>query len=261
MPFLDKDDVKIHYAAWDEGTGPWVTLVNGYTRTLTDFRAMAKALSENGFRVITFDNRGAGKAECPPAFSLDDIGDDILELWNHFKVEKGSLLGISYGGAIATTLAAKIPERMEKLIVVSTPASEEFVSNEMKGPSKNPRRFISDITMYFSEDFLKKNKILVDGFFRQTLRTFQEPDTALGARAQRESMAELNLSDALKQIHCPTLVLHGEKDRIVNLESSQFIAKNIPNAKLEILPGIGHLLLAEIPREFYQRVIHFLKES
>lgn len=261
MPFLELDEVKIHYATWDKNEGPWVTLVNGYTRTLTDFRAMAKSLCEQGFRVVTFDNRGAGKAECPPVFSLEEIGDDILALWEKFQVERGSLLGISYGGAIAATLAARIPERIEKLILVSTPVSVDYLSCEIQGPAKNPRRFISDITQYFSEDFLKKNKILVDGFFRQTLKTFQEPDTALGARAQRESMAELNLAELLPKISCPTLILHGEKDRIVNLESAKFLAAHLKSSKLEILPGIGHLLLAECPREFYQRVGQFLREG
>lgn len=260
MPFIEKEDLKIHYAAWQEGEGAWVTLVNGYTRTLTDFRAMAKSLSERGFRVLTFDNRGAGKAECSPVFTLEEIGDDILTLWAELKIAKSSVLGISYGGTVAATLAAKVPERVEKLILVSTPVSAEYLSSEIQGPARNPRRFISDITQYFSEDFLKKNKLLVDAFFRQTLKTFQEPDTALGARAQRDSMAELDLAPLLPKILSPTLVLHGEKDRIVNLESSQFLAKHIPHAVFEAVPGVGHLLLAECPREFYQRVIAFLKE-
>lgn len=232
-------------------------MVNGYTRTLVDFRALAKYLSERGFRVLTFDNRGAGKAECPPVFTLDEIGDDILSLWTHLKIEKSSLLGISYGGAIATLLAARVPERINKLMLVSVPVSEEYIAREMRGPAKDPRRFHLNMLHYFSKPFLTKNKLLVEGFIRQNMRTFQEPDTALGARAQRESMAELNLSEFLPKIKVPTLVMHGSEDYVVSKDSAKKISELIPNSQLEITPDIGHLYLAEAPLVLYRKASEF----
>lgn len=258
MPFLEKGDVKIHYNVWDAGIGPWVTLVNGYTRTLTDFKAMAKFLAERNFRVITFDNRGAGKAECPPVFTLDDIGDDILELWEHFQVGQSHLLGISYGGAIAATLAARVSDRVQKLVLVSTPVAAEYLTVEADAPSRDPRRFVQENTKYFSKKFLDTNKLLIDGFLRQTLKVFQDPDTSLGARAQRESMTDLDLNPLLSNIRARTLILHGEEDRVVGLESAKFLASKIPNAELTVIPEVGHLLLAECPRLFYEKVADFL---
>lgn len=258
MPFLESEDAKIHYAVWAEGTGPWITLVNGYTRTLVDFRAMGKYLSERGFRVLTFDNRGAGKTESPPIFSIEDIGEDLLRLWKHLGAERSHLLGISYGGTIALTLAARKPEQISKLVLVSVPLAETYVAKELRGPSRDMRKFQINMLQYFSKGFLAKNKILVEGFMRQNLKMFQDPESGMGARAQRESLQGLNLIESARKVKNETLILHGDEDYVVSPESAKELATLIRGSKLEMFPGIGHLLLAECPLDFYKKVEEFI---
>lgn len=259
MPFLQRDEeVRLFYETWGEGDR-WITLVNGYTRPLTDYKAMGRYLSERGWRVLAFDNRGTGKTDYPPVFTITDIGEDILALWTHLGCTASHLLGISYGGAIAATLAATHPAPLKSLALVSTPFSEGFLAAEKAGPVRDPRKFALLMTRYFSPEFVAKNQMLVQGFIRQVAKTFQEPESALGARAQRESMEELDLSLALSEIRVPTLVIHGEMDRIVGVDSGRKIAGTVPNAQLEILPGIGHLMLAESPTKLYETAENFFR--
>lgn len=259
MPLLERDeDVRIYFETHGEA-GPWVTLVNGYTRPLTDFRAMVRYLTERGRRVLMFDSRGVGKTDYEAGFSMDDIAEDVLALWKHLEISKSHLLGISYGGAIAAMLAAKRPPELDKLMLVSTPRDAQFIRGELDGPPRDPRRFTFQFTRYFSPAFLKSNQILVQGFLRQLARTFQEPESALGARAQRESMQEMDLVPLLSAIKAPTLIIQGDQDGVVPVESGKQLANGISGATLDVVEGAGHLLLVEAPLRLYETIDRFFK--
>jgi len=262
MPFLEiSEELRIFHEVTGE-SGPWITLINGHTRPLSDFKSMSRYLSERGWRVLSFDARGVGKTDCPAGFSLEDIGSDVLALWDHLKIEKSAVLGISFGGTIAMTLAGSLaPQRVSSLLLVSTAASEGFLTIEKEDPPRDPKRLIMNVTRYFSKEFAVKNQMIVQGFIRQVARTYQDPEMALGARAQREAMQEFDLLPLLPQITAPSLVLHGEEDKIVPVQSAKIIAARIPGARLEAFPGIGHLLLVEMPIKFYEKIHAFLQET
>lgn len=259
MPFLERsEEVRIYFETAGE-SGHWVTLVNGYTRPLSDFKAMARYLAERGFRVLTFDTRGVGKTDYPPGFSLDDLADDIQALWKHLNVDASHLLGISFGGTIAATLAGRKPTELKKLALVSTALREEDLASSVITPSRDPRRFMADMTRYFSPEFLAKNQMLVQGFIRQVGRTFQEPESALGARAQREAFSEFDISPLLPEIAAPTLVVHGDADKVVAIASAKKIAAGIPGAKFQAFEGKGHLLLVESAVALYETISTFFQ--
>ncbi len=93
MPYLERDNAKIYYEVWGD-SGPWVTLVNGHTRTMRDFRAMGYYLNERGWRALAIDNRGSGRTESPLDFTIDMMADDIEALWNELDIDESHLLGI-----------------------------------------------------------------------------------------------------------------------------------------------------------------------
>lgn len=261
MPQLEiSEDTRIYYET--AGTeGPWITLINGHTRPLSDFKSMTRYLVERGNRVLSFDNRGVGKTDCPAGFSLEDIAKDVVALWDHLQIPKCTVLGISFGGTVALTLASETaPDRVERLLLVSTAISDEHLSVEKEAPPRDPRRLIMNMTRYFSLEFAQKNPMIVQGFIRQVARTYQDPELALGARTQRDAMEHFDFAPALEKIRARTLVLHGEKDQIVPVESAKKIAAGIPKAKLETFP-VGHLLLVEMPVAFYERIQTFTREQ
>src|SRR5690606_38522224 len=97
MPFLDASDIRIYYETAG-ATGPWVTLVNGYSRPGDDFRVMARHLSRHGMRVLYLDNRGAGQTQASLDFHFSDFVDDVVRLWDALEIRQSHLLGISLGG-------------------------------------------------------------------------------------------------------------------------------------------------------------------
>lgn len=261
MAFLQRsEDVRLNYEVKkaESAAHGWVTLVCAYTRTLTDYKAMGRYLSERGWNVLSFDNRGSGKTDTNPDFTLDDMAEDILALWDEIKIEKSSLVGISLGGAIGVTLAARLPAALEKLCLVSTPVDGSALGSEAREAPKNAKQLAARIARHFSPAFLAKNQLLVQGFIRQMGRAFQEPDSALGARAQRDAVRDMDLLPLLDSIAVPTLVIHGGADLIVNVSSAKQIASSISKARLEIVPEMGHLLLAECPVRLYELVAGFL---
>ena len=103
MSTLICDGAEIYYEEVNPNSSNVVTLVNGHTRTSSDFRMMARILGEAGLRVLALDNRGAGKTKVSRPFSIDDFCNDVVALWDALKIQSSSLLGISMGGFISIT--------------------------------------------------------------------------------------------------------------------------------------------------------------
>jgi len=98
---------------------------------------------------------------------------------------------------------------------------------------------------------------LIRGMAKQIAKSVAEGDFARLSDMQREAMANLDLSASTARISVPTLVIHGEEDKIIPVPSAEELAAAIKGAQLALLPGAGHLLLAERPRELYKLVADF----
>ena len=103
MPWLEQSETKIHYERFGE-KGPWVTLVNGYTRSGADFKFLAKFLVSHGHQVLVLDNRGCGKTQCDAGFTLKDMAEDIIAIWQQENIDKSVLnqveIQVKYEGYI-----------------------------------------------------------------------------------------------------------------------------------------------------------------
>ncbi len=255
MPHWETKGARIQYETVGEAGG-WITLVNGHTRTLRDFRAMGNYLSDRGWRVLSLDNRGSGGSESEGAFTLDDMAGDVLGLWRALGIAKSHLLGISMGGMIAMTLAARRPAELTGLALVSTVTrwdpkrAESFVGKSMP-------EIEAEMVRYFSPAFAEKQKFLIRSLVRDLGKAFQDPAVAAKTTAQRRAMEAFDMRDGLGKITVPAAVLHGAEDLVAPLDEARALASGISGARLEIFPGVGHLLLAESARKFYEVAANF----
>jgi len=256
MPYLERNDTKVYYEVWGEGSGPWMTLLNGFTRGLTDFRSLGHHFTTLGWKVLALDNRGAGKTEGPLNFTLKDSVDDIQAVWTQVGCAKSHVLGISYGGLLAMHVAVAAQSNVASLSLVSTTARSQFLRLDAEGAS-NHHESEASLMRYFSPTFIKGHKILVRSLAKEMVKAFNEPEKLAKAQAQRNAMGTFNILPALSELRVPVLIVHGSDDRVVDIGAAGEIAQKVPHAKFEVLDGNGHLLLAEAPKRLYEIVEKF----
>ena len=253
MPHLETDGANVFYEVWPAAAGtPWVTLLNGHARSLDDFRSMAAALNRRGFSVLSLDNRGSGKTEAFRKFSLRDIAADVRAVWKKVKCAKSHLAGFSYGGAVAMTVASERPPELEKLALISTRATWDIALPNVAAPN-----FAEEIAKYFSKDFFEAQKSFITHFGAEVQKRAQDPDKRQGIAWQREAVEGMDLLPQLTKITAPTLIIHGDEDRIVPYASAELIRKAIPGARLLTYPQVGHLPLVQCATKLFDDVATF----
>lgn len=259
MPKLTHNDAVLNFETWGEH-GPWLTLLNGYTRPYNDFRMMARHLQEHGLRVLALDNRGAGLTISRQGFSMHDMLQDVVALWNELKITKTALLGISMGGFLAQQLALDHRHTVTKLVLVSTAPDQEYLTRETLAWTTNENEVMEKMLPYFTPEFFARNQTLVKAMVKQITRAVETGDFAVRAAQQKSAISGFGTQDRLAEITVPTLVIHGSDDRIIDPRAARALASGIKGAKLEIFEATGHLLLAEAPRRLYQCVLDFIQD-
>lgn len=260
MSFIERSGAKLFFEHLPS-EGPekaLVTLVNGHTRSSGDFRIMARHLNAAGITCVILDNRASGKSESYQPFKLKDMQDDVLAVWKELKVEQSSLLGISMGGFICQGLAIEHPERVAKLILVSTAADPKWIKSTGGGWINSGSMVEEKLASYFAPGFVEQNPILFSTMVKQTKAAIAEGNFAAKSNLQRDALEGISWSHKLASIRAQTLIVHGSADQVVDVQAAHELAENIPEAELKILPGIGHLILAEAPKVLYQSAIEFL---
>jgi pimeloyl-ACP methyl ester carboxylesterase len=246
--------------AWEaQGDGAPVLLVHGlgYTR---EGWGPARELLARRYRVFSFDNRGIGESEIPSGpYTVAELAGDAVAVLDAVAAERAHVVGASLGGMVAQLLAAEHPERVERLVLVSTtpggagayPLPQQTLTLMAEAASLPPdvalRRFV--------ENALAPGSPLVDEVL--AYRKQHPPDPA-GWAAQAAAGAAWDADGRLGRIAAPTLVVAGTADAVVDPRNAQLLADAIPDARLELLDGAGHLPFWERPGEFAALVERFL---
>ena len=256
---LRRDGATINYEAWGDlaGAGRWVMLVNGHTRPLNDFRMLGRNLAERGFRVLALDNRGAGKTDVSRDFTLTDMVDDVVALLDEHAVGEASVAGISMGGFISQTMAVTYPERVARLALISTAASQAKIVLDERPWSTDLADVGVKMAPYFTAEFAKRNDVLVKSMMKQIVKAVEEGKFAERSEMQRRAVKGFDMRNRLDLVRCPTLIVHGVEDAIIPIAAGEELAGLIPTSRLETVKAAGHLLLAEKPRELYQLIGDF----
>ncbi len=261
MPILQRPTAALYYEVLGE-TGPWLTLVNGHTRSSRDFKLLAKVFVAAGFRCLIFDNRGSGQTSEEGPIRLDDMVEDILALWTHCRVKRSHLMGISMGGIVSQFLAARNPQLIDHLVLVSTAASSGYLASLSFEPwGRELPEVESRLKKYVSAGFYARNKLLMQAMAKQILTAIQSDGFESRATAQHLAIAGFDTRDLLPRIAAPTLIIHGTDDTVIPLAAASEIAALIPGARLQLVAEGGHLLLAEDSKRLGQMVIDFCAKT
>jgi (E)-2-((N-methylformamido)methylene)succinate hydrolase len=234
----------------DEGSGPCILLIHGVGARLENWDYVATLLS-TGFRVVRYDLRGhGGTSKVPGPYSLDMFAEDAVALLDHLGVARAHVAGHSLGGMIATTLAAKHPERVERLAVLSSAAgrSDEERKKVMERTALIASgipgdHFRNSLSRWFTDEFRAANPALMEQYAARN----KENDPACYAAAYTV-LANSEIAPELLRIKAPTLVITGEQDLGSSPRMARFIQAGIAGSELRILPRLRHSILVEAPK-------------
>lgn len=262
MPDVIRDGVRIHYL--DEGEGAPVLLIHGHTLDLRVWDGVVGPLHGSGLRTIRYDLRGHGRSELPPrGFHWIDHAADAAAVLDAAGVDRAVVAGYSIGGGIALELALTTAGRVSRLVLLSPvlpdrPYEPEFfaslrevarairsdgVRSAMLGP------WLSSPLWRGSLDRAEVRDKLVE-----MVAEFPGADYLAAERDRVER--EWTVPDRLAEIAAPTLVLVGELELPGFRAWAEEVAGAVPDGRLEVLDGLGHLHLLEDP----DRVAALLRE-
>ena len=187
--------------------------------------------------------------------SVDELGEDVLQLLDDRGLERVSLCGVSLGGATAMRVAATAPERVDRLVLACTSArfgDPEPWLERAALVRQQGLESIADgiIARWFTDRALRE---VVARFRRQLVETPHETYAA-GC----EAVARWDFGDRLSSIQAPTLVIAATEDRTTPPDHGELIVRGIPNAKLVVLPEAAHLANVEQAAAFSRLVTEHL---
>ena len=274
MPLADVKGLKIAYDMRGPSGAPAVVLIMGLgTQMIAWSDPFCDALAASGYRVVRFDNRDVGlssKFDRAPAvnmkwaftkallglkvqgpYSLDDMAADALGLMDVLGLDKAHIVGASMGGMIAQIIAAKYPQRTRSLVSIMSSSGDRRLpqaTRDARAVLLAKRPDISERDKVIAQMMNVYRVIGSPGYpvSEEVLRPRIEASIARSYYPQgvgRQMLAILGDGSRvarLQTIKVPTLVIHGADDPLVPVEGGKHTAANIPGAKLEIVPGMGH---------------------
>jgi pimeloyl-ACP methyl ester carboxylesterase len=254
----------IEMACEISGEGRPLVMIQGLTATMDWWdEGLLEALSRR-YRVLTFDNRGAGRTVAPDGeFSIEQFADDTAGLMDELGIESASVLGYSMGGMIAQELALRYPERVEKLIlcvtfcggsrtVVATREVMQKLVDRSGSVDDQVERFVG---LMFTPEWIAANRETIEDFKK---RYMIAPTTDHNAARQFMATLTFDAYDRLPGITAPTLVVCGADDVLIPSENSRIIAGAIPGARLLAYEGSGHGFVWQRRAEFALEIEEFL---
>ena len=211
-----------------------------------------------GFRVLRLDNRGAGLSDAPDeAFSIEQMADDVAAVMDAAGMPSAHVHGISMGGLIAQDLAIRYPERVLSLVLGATYAGGPLLSRAVL-PLLLSQKGPEDV-MRATAPFLSATPIpaTADRFPGHALA----PRDKRGLRRQLSAQLRYSSMRRLHTIRQPTLIMHGEKDRLISPLNARRMTRRIPGARLRLIAGAGHMYRHDRPRESHDLLLDFLMEA
>jgi len=250
--------VRMHYAAQGRSYGVPTVFLHGFTDSWFSFSRLLPLLSRDRFWAIAPDQRGHGDSDRPPrGYSVDDFATDLVAFLDALGIERANLVGHSLSSVIARRVAARYPERVDRLVLVGAIATPvRPVINEL-------RDAIQDLADPVPEDFIRDFQAstihvpVPERFFNGVVGASKK----LPARVWRSILDALLVADdsqSLASITAPTLLIWGEQDAYFLRREQQFLVQGIPDARLTVYEDTGHSPQWERPEQFARHVQSFL---
>lgn len=268
--FIEVDGATVHFQEFGDKTNPTLILIHGYTASNYVWRTVAPLLADEHFHVIAVDLIGFGYSDKPASFDYTIAAQArmIERLMNRLGIGKATLVGSSYGGAVASTLALDSAERVEKLVLVGAVCNDELLAiptlklaaipylGEVLAPFVLDSKALSKMRM--RESLAPSSHHLIDDErVESVVRPLKAKDAHHSVLASARNWDANRIQEDASFINHPTLLIWGENDAVIPVRNGECLYDSMLNSRLVILKDCGHLPQEEKPERFVELVSEF----
>jgi len=288
--YLMANGLRLAYDEFGDASNPVIVLVMGLgTQMIAWPEVLCEGLAKNGFRVIRFDNRDIGLSQqiepkkpvnlvkliirsklglpIKVPYTLRDMAADAVGVLDFLDIESAHWVGASMGGMICQVIAAEHPERSLSLTsIMSTTGNPELPQPSLKVAKQlvlrpdrsNEKAYLKHSLATWaiigSPDYPPEKEDLSQRILESLRRSYSPNGYTHQLAAIMKSGDRRHL---LRKIKIPTQVIHGKADVLIPVEGGIDTAKNIKNAKLDLIEGMGH----DLPRQLVPKFIRLIVEN
>lgn len=260
MPHADVNGQRLFYVDTGEGEDT-VIFSHGYFMSHAMFRPQVEALRDR-WRCIAWDERGHGQTQTTPEpFTYWDSASDLLGLLDHLGIERAVLAGMSQGGYLSLRAALTAPERVRALVLMDTQpgvedpekaAGYEQLMAAWTSPEGPPQEVVDTIAAI----------ILGPGY--EDAARWMDAAKAIPADTARQIFSTLmsredDVTPRLAELTMPALVIHGDQDLAIPVDTARWFAEALPDGELVVIEGAGHAANLTHPDEVNPPLQAFLE--
>ncbi|MDS1112938.1 3-oxoadipate enol-lactonase [Gordonia westfalica] len=261
MSAVEARPVQVHAVVSGRADGPAVVLANSLGSTHRMWDAQLAALEER-FRVVRYDTRGHGESPVPEGpYTIDDLADDVIALLDRLDIERAHLVGLSLGGMTTMRVAARNPERVNRIALLCTgaqlPPREAWLDRAATVRANGTGAVAESVVQrWFTPEYLSTY-----GSSRKFHENMVAATSAEGYASCCEVIAEMDLRDDLSSIAAPTLAIAGADDPATPPVKLEEIADNVQQGRLLVVPDSAHLANAQQPDIINPALIEHLEQQ
>jgi len=242
--------------AWERhGSGEPLLLIQGLGYARWGWEPVVEPLARS-FDVLLFDNRGIGESDVPQGpYTAAEMAGDAVQVLDEAGVARAHVVGTSLGGVIAQELALEYPERVRKLVLAcTTPGGTR--AYPMPQPTVDLMLARASLREFTENALAPADRPdLVERILVHRERTAQGFEAW---SAQAAAGAGFDASGRLGGLAAPTLIQHGDGDLVVDPRNGELLVELIPDARLSVYEGGGHLFFWQEPDRFVRELEEFL---
>jgi pimeloyl-ACP methyl ester carboxylesterase/predicted glycosyltransferase len=259
---IDRNGVKIWYAVWGD-SGPWLAFPPNYQIAHSQMLKATVPYLCRHFRVVTLDGRGNGRSDRPEsaeAYTFDEYYADFVAVLDAARVQTVALVAISAGTMTALRFASEQPERVTHLVLAGgfaeTRLDDPKVAAAVRAQNDRIRNdYPAYLDWFFATVFTEPHSTKP---FEDGVRYGWATNGDVLARCS-EGWGGNDVREHAKRVKCPTLVIHGDGDRLIPHAKGKEIHELVPGAELLTVGGGGHVTAARDPVLFNRAVRDFVR--
>ena len=267
MPFCAANGLSLYYEL--DGVGDRLLFISGTGQDLRRQPRLTEGPLFGAFQLLQYDQRGLGQSDVPDGpYTMADYGDDAAALLDAVGWEDCLVLGVSFGGMVAQELTIRHPARVRRLVLACTSSGgsggASYPLHDLLGadPAQSLQQRFEIMDTRWDASWRAANPDMVQ-MISEGFQRFGEggagSDGPKGLTLQLEARRHHDTTDRLDQIRCPTFVCGGRYDGIAPPTNSEFLARAIPGARLELFDG-GHIFFLQDSAAF-PAMLGFLRAS